>query len=192
MIKTENFNRVEVASVAELHAWLAAHHTQNESVWLVTYKKSVGDKYVSRDEVLGELLCFGWTDGVRRKLDETRTMQLVSPRRAQHWSKSYKDRAAELTRTGRMHPAGLEAIAESKRLGLWSFMEDVDALTVPDDLATALGAHPSASGNFAAFSVSSRRNTLRWLKLAKTPETRRKRTQKIAELAAQNKKLPGT
>jgi len=33
---------------------------------------------------------------------------------------------------------------------------------------------------------------LRWLKLAKTPETRTRRIQQLASLAAENKKLPGS
>ena len=83
MIKTENFDQVEIASAEELRSWLLDHHQQSESVWLVTYKKSIPGKYVSRWEVLDELLCFGWIDGIRRKLDESRTMQLISPRKAQ-------------------------------------------------------------------------------------------------------------
>ncbi|MGF1523702.1 MAG: YdeI/OmpD-associated family protein [Leptolyngbyaceae cyanobacterium] len=42
-----------------------------------------------------------------------------------------------------------------------------------------------------AVAKSSRRNTLRWIKLAKTPATRAKRVQKTATLVAQNKQIPG-
>lgn len=89
MIKTENFEQVEVKSVAELRDWLLQNHNQKESIWLVTYKKEVLDKYVSIQEVLDQLLCFGWIDGIRRKLDETRTMQLIAPRKVEHWAKTY-------------------------------------------------------------------------------------------------------
>jgi uncharacterized protein YdeI (YjbR/CyaY-like superfamily) len=59
------------------------NHTQKEIIWLVTYKTSA-EKYVSIDEVLDELLCFGWIDGIRRKLDLDRTMQLIAPRKVEH------------------------------------------------------------------------------------------------------------
>lgn len=192
MIKTENFAQVEVTSKRQLRAWLMTHHTQSDSVWLVTYKKHMGQRYVSVQDILDEVLCFGWVDGIRRQLDEERTMQMISPRQTQHWAKTYKDRAAKLIETGQMHPAGLAAIAESKRNGLWNFMDDVDALIKPDDLIAALEAHPPAQENFDAFSPSSRRNILRWIKLAKTAKTRAKRLQETAELAAQNQKRPGT
>lgn len=192
MTKTENFAKVEVTSAQQLRDWLMTNHPQKESVWLVTYKKHTGDRYVSIQAVLDELLCFGWIDGIRRQLDENRTMQLIAPRQAQHWAKSYKDRAARLQQEGRMHPAGLKAIEESKRRGLWNFMDDVDALIKPDDFVTALNAYPGATEHFDAFGDASKRFTLRWIKLAKMPETRAKRIEQAATLAAKNMKIPGT
>jgi uncharacterized protein YdeI (YjbR/CyaY-like superfamily) len=91
MLKTENFIQVEISSATQLRAWLAQNHTQKESVWLVTYKKEIMEKYVSLQEVLDELLCFGWIDGIRRKLNEEKTMQLIAPRKIQHWTKTYKN-----------------------------------------------------------------------------------------------------
>jgi uncharacterized protein YdeI (YjbR/CyaY-like superfamily) len=192
MLKTENFVQVHVTSTQQLRQWLEENHTQSDSVWLVTYKKHTGEKYVSVQNILDEVLCFGWVDGIRRQLDEDRTMQLISPRRTQHWAKTYKDRAEKLIKAGKMHPAGLAAISESKRNGLWNFMDDVDALMIPDDLIEALEKYPPAKENFENFAKSNKRNVLRWIKLAKTTETRTKRIEKTALLAAQNQKVPQT
>lgn len=192
MVNTDNFEKVEVTSARQLREWLEMRHTQEESVWLVTYKKQVGANYVSVHEVLDEVLCFGWIDGVRRKLDDQRTMQLIGPRRVQHWAKSYKDRADRLTREGRMSAAGLHAISESRRTGLWNFMDDVDALEIPDDLLEALRAHPGSADHFKRFPTSSKRFVLRWIKVSKTSETRARRIQTTALLAAQNKRIPGS
>jgi uncharacterized protein YdeI (YjbR/CyaY-like superfamily) len=191
MVKTENFEKLEVISAQQLRDWLEVHHAQPESIWLVTFKKHTGDKYVSISEVLDEILCFGWIDGIRRKLDEDRTMQLIGPRRVQHWAKTYKDRAARLELEGRLRSAGLKSIAESKRNGLWDAMNDVDDLEIPNDLINALEAYSPASEYFGAFSTSSKRNILRWIKLAKTPRTRANRVEKTALLAAQNIRIPG-
>ncbi|MEM1042824.1 MAG: YdeI/OmpD-associated family protein [Bacteroidota bacterium] len=192
MLKTENFEQVPVASADDLRAWLEVHHGQPDSVWIVTFKKHVGAAYVSREAVLNELLCFGWVDGIRRKLDADRTMQLASPRQAQHWAKSYKDRAARLIAEGRMRPPGLAAIEASKASGLWTFMDDVDALVKPDDLEAALATHSEAARHFDGFPASSQRFVLRWIKLAKKPETRRKRIERVAALAARGERLPGS
>ena len=192
MIATEDFEQVPITSAAELREWLLAHHAQPDSVWVVTYKKSVPDKYVSRWEVLDELLCFGWIDGIRRKLDADRTMQLISPRKAQHWAKTYKDRVAKLTEAGRMHESGLASVALSKASGMWNFMDDVDRLIVPEDLRAALDDMPEAAGFFDALDDSSKRFVLRWLKLTKTDATRHMRISKLVQLSAKGEKLPGS
>lgn len=181
-----------MSSPVELRSWLKKNHAQEESVWLVTFKKHVGARYVSRDQVLDELICFGWIDGVRRKLDKDKTMQLISPRRVLHWAKSYKDRAAKLERDGRMHDAGLRAIADSKRAGLWNFLDDVDALVKPPDLVKALEAHAEAVRHFDALPPASKRFALRWIKLAVKDETRARRIERVAALAARNERLPGS
>jgi uncharacterized protein YdeI (YjbR/CyaY-like superfamily) len=192
MLKTDHFEQLVVTSAQQLRDWLEVHHTQTQSIWLVTYKKHTGDKYVSIPEVLDEILCFGWIDGIRRKLDDDRTMQLIGPRRVQHWAKTYKDRVARLTNEGRMHQSGLQTVTEAKRNGLWNEMDDVDALEMPKDLLEALHANPPAMDHFERFATSSKRFVLRWIKLAKTPETRTKRIEKTAHLAAQNLKIPGS
>ena len=192
MIKTENFLQVEVSSSDELRTWLEQHHSQKESVWLVTYKKSIPEKYISISQVLDELLCFGWIDGIRRKLDENRTMQLIAPRKAEHWAQSYKERARKLIKESKMQPAGLRSIEASKKCGLWDFMDDVDKLIVPKDLHQALEGRAEASDFFHAINDSSKRFVLRWIKLAKTDKTRQARIEKIVELSAKGEKLKGS
>jgi uncharacterized protein YdeI (YjbR/CyaY-like superfamily) len=187
MIPTDGFAQVEVRSVAEFRSWLTAHHAQEASVWLVTWKKAPGAPYVSIPEVLDELIAFGWIDGLRRKLDDARTMQLISPRKQQAWAQTYKDRAARLEAEGRMHPAGLAAIAAAKAAGRWYETAAVDALQVPDDLAAALGAY---GDTFDTLAPSYRRNVLRWLHSAKRPETRMVRITRIVHSVARGEKLP--
>lgn len=192
MISSDRFQKIEVTSAHELRQWLLKNHSQPESVWLVTYKKHTGAKYVSTAEVLDELICFGWIDGIRRKGDEARTLQLISPRKVEHWAQSYKVRAARLIREGKMHAAGKEAMARSKKQGLWDFMNDVDKLRVPADLKKALAQKPAAQAFFEALNDSSKRFVLRWLKLAKTDKTRTARIQKLVMLSERGEKLKGS
>jgi uncharacterized protein YdeI (YjbR/CyaY-like superfamily) len=179
MVQTENFEKVEVTSQEELRSWLMKNHRQAESVWLVTYQLSEPDKYLSRWDVLDELICFGWIDGIRRKLDDKRTMQLISPRKVEHWAKSYKERATKLINSGKMQEAGFHSIDISKSNGLWDFMDDVDNLIVPEDLSTELAQLDGASDFFHSINASSKRFVLRWLKLAKTEKTRKSTINKL-------------
>lgn len=191
MVKTENFEQVPVHSQQALRNWLLAHHNQAVGVWLVTFKKQHADRYVSTGEVLDELLCFGWIDGVRRKLDADRTMQLITPRKAQHWTQTYKMRYAKLLKAGRVHPAGMQAVAASKKAGMWNFMDDVDQRIKPADLVEALQQYPAATANFDAFAPSAQRFMLRWIKLSKTAATRTKRIAEVTAKAPENKKIAG-
>lgn len=191
MVKTENFEQVTVTSKEELRNWLMSNHNQKESIWLVTYKKNVIDKYVSVQEILDELLCFGWIDGIRRKLDDEKTMQLISPRKVEHWTKTYKDRYSKLLELNLVEQSGKLSVELSKKSGLWNFMDDVDALIKPDDFVKELNKFDNATNNFNVFGASSQRFILRWIKLAKTTETRIKRIQQASELADKNQKIPG-
>jgi uncharacterized protein YdeI (YjbR/CyaY-like superfamily) len=152
----------------------------------------VPEKYISTADMLDELLCFGWIDGIRRKLDETRTMQLIAPRKIEHWAKTYKDRAAKLIKEGKMQEAGFRSIALSKQNGLWDFMDDVDQLIIPHDLKETLEKYKNATAFFQAINNSSKRFVLRWIKLAKTEKTRKNRIEQIAQLAAKGEKIKGS
>ena len=77
-----------IDSLEELRQWLSRNHVTTDSVWLVRLKKFVPAKHVDRLDVLDELLCWGWEHSLARKLDDERTMQLISPRRQQKCSKS--------------------------------------------------------------------------------------------------------
>ncbi len=185
----DRFEKIEVAQDADLWAWLAAHHAQDASVWLVTWKAAHRDRYVSREAVLDALIAHGWIDGRRMVLDADRTMQLIAPRRQQAWAQSYKDRAARLQAEGRMHPAGLAAVQRGRDSSLWHASDPVDALIDPEDLTTVLVA---AGGHawWRAAAPSYRRNILRWIAGARQAATRARRIEIAAAHAARGEKVP--
>jgi uncharacterized protein YdeI (YjbR/CyaY-like superfamily) len=185
----EKFARVEIHSDAQLWAWLDAHHTQTASIWLVTFKADDPSKYVSRAAVLDALIAYGWIDGRRLKLDDARTMQLISPRKQQVWAQTYKDRAARLIAMGGMQPAGLAAIAAAKNSGLWHASAPIDALIDPDDLVAALS-HGGALHWWQGAAPSYRRNILRWIASAKRSETRSGRIDTVVSYAQKGAKVP--
>lgn len=192
MIETERFEKIEIKSSADLRKWLLKNYSNENSFWLVTYKKSEPTKYVSKWDILDELLCFGWIDGIRSKLDDKRTMQLISKRKVEHWAKSYKERVTKLIAEEKMHESGLKSIKDSKSRGLWNFMDDVDNLVIPKDLKKALLQKTGAFEFFDSINDSSKRFVLRWLKIAKTDKTRQKRINQLVELSAKGEKLKGS
>lgn len=182
-----DFERVQVASRAEWRSWLEANHKQTASIWLVTFKKSAGDRHLPYNQIVEEALCFGWVDSLPRKLDEMRTMLLLSPRKTgSAWSKANKERVERMIAAGLMTTAGRRKIDRARADGSWSMLDEVDALLIPGDLERAFARFLPARTNFEAFPPSTRRGILEWIKQAKRPETREKRVLQTAELAAKN------
>lgn len=175
--------QIEVRSRAALRQWLSENHQRSGSIWLITWKKHT-DHHVSWDDVVEEALCFGWIDSQPRKLDEDRSMIRLSPRKpGSGWSGVNKARIEGLLTAGLVAPPGLAAIEAARRDGSWTALDSASRLSVPDDLVTALDAHPGAAENFAAFPPSARRSIFEWIAMAKRAETRAARVNETARLA---------
>lgn len=185
----DQFERIEVTTRAQWRDWLSANHLQSESVWVVTFKKGASRPRVPYDDLVEEALAFGWVDSLPRKLDEERTMLLMSPRKpGSNWSAVNKARIETMTEAGLMHPAGLAKIEQAKADGSWSALDAVDRLDVPADLAAAFAERSGSAEAFAAFPPSTRRGILEWIGNAKRPETRAARIAETAEKAARGER----
>jgi uncharacterized protein YdeI (YjbR/CyaY-like superfamily) len=170
-------------------AWLIANHGATNGVYLVSWRRASGRTSVAYEDAVEEALCVGWIDSTGRYLDEERAIQWFSPRRARSaWARSNKKRVARLIAAGSMLPAGLAAIEEAKRTGMWTLLDDVEDLIVPADLAAALASTPSARANWDAFPPSARRMMLYWIVEARRPETRARRIADVADKAARNER----
>lgn len=180
-------NSIHPLTRTEWRAWLEQNHTRTEGIWLVSYKKATGKPRVNYDESVEEALCFGWIDSKGNKLDDERSLLWFAPRkRGTGWSKPNKQRVEKLLAAGLMAPAGLAKIEAAKADGSWSALDAVEALEIPPDLAAALAATPNAEVYFTAFPRSAKRGILEWISNAKTAETRAKRIEETARLAAEN------
>ena len=185
--KLDRLPQVQMQSRAEWRTWLESHHASSEGVWLVTFKKATGLPRLSYDEIVEELLCFGWVDSLPRTLDAKRSMLLCTPRKPKSgWSKLNKERVAKLERAGLIQAAGERAIQQAKENGAWERLDEASALIVPDDLNDAFAEFPAAQANFLAFPPGVRRGILEWIAGAKKPETRAKRIHETASLANEN------
>ncbi|MEJ2128318.1 MAG: YdeI/OmpD-associated family protein [Woeseiaceae bacterium] len=180
-----DFPRREFRSRQDLRDWLDANHATADTFWLVSFKKHRADHYVPYTELVEELLCYGWVDTRTRRLDEDRTMYLVAPRKpGSTWSASNKKRVARLESAGLMTEAGREKIADAKRDGSWTFLDDVENLVIPEDLSSALKKNKTAQKEFEAFTKSAKKVILLWIKTAKRSDTRAKRVHETVRLAA--------
>jgi uncharacterized protein YdeI (YjbR/CyaY-like superfamily) len=165
--------------------WLKKNHRLKESVWLILYKKGSEKPTINWSEAVNEALCFGWVDSKRKPFDEEKFLQFFSKRKPKGtWSKINKEKVQQLTASGMMTKAGFDSIETSKQNGSWTILDDVEAFKIPKDLAKAFKSQPGSKDYFLSLSKSVRKMRLQWLVLAKRPETRQKRIDEIAELAA--------
>jgi len=180
---------VHPLSRGEWRQWLSDHHTRTTGVWLVSYKKATGKLRFDYDEAVEEALCFGWVDSKVNKLDAERSLLWFAPRKpGTGWSRPNKPRVERMLKAGLMAEAGLRKVAQAQADGSWTKLDAVEDLTVPDDLAQALGRYPDAARHFDAFPRSAKRGILEWISTARTAPTRTKRIEDTARLADRNER----
>ena len=184
---TQEGEQVLVESRAEWRNWLVQNHRRSKGIWLVTFKKQCGDRYVAYDDIVEEALCFGWIDSLPRRLDNERTQLWLAPRKSgSGWSRLNKTRIDKLTVAHLMMPTGLEKVAAAKQDGSWTALDAIEGLEIPSDLASAFAEYKDARENFEAFPKSVKRGILEWIASAKRSETRTKRIKETAKLAQEN------
>jgi len=176
----------------DFRCWLQQHHKTEDGLWLVYYKKHTKIQTISYNEAVEEALCFGWIDSKVQTIDEQKYRQIFTPRRPRSvWSVVNKKRVKLMIEAGLMHPAGLKAIEEGKKSGMWQKAYGASKkIKMPDELKTALMQNPVAWENFNNFAPSYRNTYINWVALAKRPETVKNRIAKVFEYSLKNQK-PG-
>lgn len=181
---------VHPTSRQEWRAWLEANHATSPGVWWVSFRESTGRRQLSYDDMVEELLCFGWIDSTARKLDDERTMLYVAPRKkGGTWAATNKTRVERLLKAGLMHDSGLRVIEEAKADGSWTVLDSVEALEVPPDLRQAFKRHPQAGRAYEALTPGRKKQLLWSVVSAKREETRSARIAALVERAESGEPL---
>ena len=101
------------ATPAAFRAWLKKHHKTADELWVGFYRKDCGKPSITWQESVDEALCFGWIDGIRKKVSDEAYTNRFTPRRAgSNWSAINIAKVEELTKRKRMQAAGLAAFAK--------------------------------------------------------------------------------
>lgn len=174
------------SSPVEFRNWLRRHHATEKELWVGFRRKHTGRPSITWPESVDEALCFGWIDGIRKKVDEDSYTNRFTPRRrGSIWSAVNIKRATALIKERRMQPAGLaafEARIENKS-GIYSYEQR--SAQLPEPFAGAVRKNVRAWEFFQAQPTFYRKAISWWVVSAKKEETRRKRLEKlIAESAA--------
>jgi uncharacterized protein YdeI (YjbR/CyaY-like superfamily) len=174
------------ATPAQLRAWFEAHHVDAPELLVGFYKKGSGRRSITWPESVDEALCFGWIDGVRRRIDDESYSIRFTPRRPRSiWSEVNIKRAGELIEQGRMTPAGVAAFEarDEARSAVYSYEQRHRAALEPEQ-EERLRANTAAWEWFQSRPPSWRRSAIYWVTSAKRAETRERRLATLIEDAA--------
>ena len=184
-------SRIKASNRQEWRHWLKENHAREDEVWLVYFKKHTGKSSVSYIDSVKEALCFGWIDGIKKRVDEERYMHRFTPRRAgSKWSPQNIRLAGELIASGEMAEAGLSAFNQRVNYDE-EFLQAVDVkeIPLPPEMERALKSNQDAWNNFLELAPGYRKQYVGWLISAKRQETRERRLKEAITLLAMNKKL---
>lgn len=171
---------VHFASAAALRRWLERHHATAAELYLGFYRKGSGKGGPTYAEALDELLCFGWIDGVVRRVDDVSFCHRVTPRKpGSIWSRINVGHVERLTRAGRMQPAGLAAYAARRadRTGVYSF--ERESATLPAGFTAIFRRERPAWAFWNRQPPGYRRTLTHWVTSAKQEATRRRRLDRL-------------
>ncbi len=173
----------------EWRQWLKENHKVEDAVWLISYKKSSPNHNLSWGEAVDAALCYGWIDSVKKTIDKERYQQYYSKRKATStWSKVNKLKVAQFEKEGLLTPAALKTIEVAKENGMWTMLDAVEDLIIPEDLEDAFKNHSNSKDYFSSLSKSMKKQLLYWVVSAKRSETRAKRINEIASKASEGQK----
>jgi uncharacterized protein YdeI (YjbR/CyaY-like superfamily) len=141
-------------------------------------------------ESVDEALCFGWIDGVRKRVDDARYTIRFSRRRSDsNWSAINIAKARDLIKRKRMAPAGRKAFEarDEKRSAVYSYENRPKALDAAT--AKAFRRDGAAWAFYQAQPPWYRRIVVWYLMEAWTAETRARRLARVIAAHAAGKRL---
>jgi uncharacterized protein YdeI (YjbR/CyaY-like superfamily) len=175
-------DRLLVADAAAWRAWLDLHESTSDGVRLVLAKKgTTTPTTLTYLEALEEALSSGWIDGRRNAIDEATFQQHFTPRRKTSiWSRRNVTIVEMLIDSGRMRPRGHTEIDRAKADGRWdrAYAGQAEA-EMPDDLAQAVAASPTATLRFAELTRAERYSAIHQVITAKNAQVRANRILKL-------------
>ena len=168
-----------ITNRADWRQWLTDNHATAREIWLIYYSKQSGKARIPYLEAVEEALCFGWIDGIEKKIDSERSAQRFTPRRPKsNWTELNKERARRLIANGQMTKAGLAKVPDLS----------IDAFRIPDDIRAALEADPQAWANFQQFSPLYQRIRIGFIdEVRKQSTVFQKRLAYFIKMTAENK-----
>lgn len=176
---------------AAFREWLTAHHAEASELLVGFHKRESGRPSLTWPESVDEALCFGWIDGVRRRIDDASYSIRFTPRRpGSVWSAVNIAKIEKLEQAGRMTDAGRAAFALRKenRSGIYAYEQRPQEL--PAEYRARLDQHPEAARHFDACPAGYRKTAIWKVLSARQEATRLRRLATLIDCHACGERIP--
>jgi uncharacterized protein YdeI (YjbR/CyaY-like superfamily) len=174
---------------ADFRAWLKTHHHSATELWVGFYRKETGRPSITWPESVDEALCFGWIDGIRKRIDNTSYKIRFTPRKPKStWSAVNIGRVNALRREGRMQTEGLAAYLRRKQSNVYSF-ENRENAKLGAAEEKEFRRDPEGWKFFQAQPPGYRQLAAWWVISAKRAETRHTRLQRLIRQSGERKRI---
>ena len=173
--------------------WLADNHRKTSEVWVTFYKSDArrrGRPTLTYGQAVEQAICFGWIDGLKRRVDGERYAHRFTPRKPNsNWSETNRARLQRMRSLGLMTPAGEAAVAAAIRSGAWARSGRPPRVETPPEFLTAVEADREAFTGWKTLPPSEQQRYGIWIGVAKREETRRRRLAESIEKLRRGERL---
>ena len=179
------------ATPSAFRRWLDAHAATATELLVGFHKVSTGQPSMSWSQSVDEALCFGWIDGVRKRIDDaTYTIRFTPRKPSSIWSAINIAKVAQLQTEGRMTSAGVEAFARrtEARSMVYAYEQEDSAELSPAELRKFKRSEV-AWRYFESAPPGYKKQMLHRVCTAKKAETRAARLAKLIEACAAGLRL---
>ncbi len=177
------------SSVTDFYDYLSTHHHELDDLWVGIYKAHTGRAIYKQTELVDMAMCFGWIDGLIKRIDNDSFGVRFTPRKPKSvWSSGNIERAEALIEMGLMHESGMAAYqriileAPEKNRAIHHPLSDV--------LQHIFDSHITAKARFESMPPAYQRHAQRWVMQARREETRHTRLKVLIDSSIKGEKIP--
>jgi uncharacterized protein YdeI (YjbR/CyaY-like superfamily) len=175
---------------ADFRAGLETHGATTKELWIGYYKKGAPKKSMVYEEALDQALCYGWIDGVVKRIDADCYMQRWTPRLpGSNWSLKNTRRIEELAKLGLMAEPGLKAFRERNPKKSGVYLYERKELPLSPDYQRRFKANARAWTFIQAQPPGYKRLMILRVMSAVKDETRERRLAQLIEVCAAQKRM---
>ena len=174
----------------DFRRWLEENHDKETEIIVGFYNVKSGKPTMTWSEAVDQALCFGWIDGVRRKVDEESYSNRFTPRRAgSNWSAVNIKKVEELTAKGLMKPAGIAAYEKRRdeKSAVYAYENELKQFS--EEFEKRFKSNGKAWRFFEKQANWYKKQMINWVMTAKQEATRERRLAKLISESENEKRL---